>query len=71
MTDPIQDAVRTDGQLTPKYFDAVLTNSRPPNPVFRAWAATPIQSRERPGNHQCDVILLFATAAELLDRPYD
>ena len=34
-----------------------------------AIGATRIQLWERPGNHQCDVILLFATAAELLDRP--
>src|ERR1700687_4027937 len=37
--------------------------------VLRVWATTRINLCKGPRNHQCDVILLFASAAELLDRP--
>ena len=44
-------------------------HSRPPSLGRASLGRTRIQLFEGPRNHHCNVILLFATAAELLDRP--
>ena len=46
-----------------------LGHRRPPSPGLASLGYNADQLCKGPRNHQCDVILLFASAAELLDRP--